>query len=418
MPFISVQSQTFPFLQLDGMSTAAAWGAGKLYKIGLVSRFVRVTSRGLQYAVQHGGDDIFVRPSREWWQAAPCALVADGLCEQQGRDGGSMLLFPTTKVDVPDQITDIPGYASIGYLREIAETNRSCVNMQANREVVLRDSRYELSLCDLHDNELDLVLDWSTEELFWRIGGNSTVFYAFIAFAGIYLVSQLADNVKSILEPCGDEAEEEHAEARHGWLLAYIGVVLASFVFLAVNFVPTWRILLTEDDVIMFWVLNLFVALHTVLFLKDEWPEVRKISSWLPLASVPYPLGESGTEKCHKLHRSVRGVSFLTSFLLVLAVHVHSSFSNPYSWLLVTLFGIRSVHKMLKVVSAHKAVPLAQRLLHVWDFFVFLSLLTFVVVAGRESLESAAIGVFETVFFCVSAGFLLCLKTMSSGSLE
>lgn len=396
MPFISVGTGTFPYLQLDGMTTAAAWGAGKLYRIGLVSRFIRITPRGLQYAVQQGGPDIFVRPRGGWWKKAQCALVAGGLCEQTGRDGASMVLFSSGTVDVPDQIRDIPGFASIGYLSEIEKRNLTCTNANANREIVLRDSRYELSLCDLMDNELDLVVDWTTEELFWRVGGASTAFYAFVACFGIYLVAQLASNVKRILEPCVKGEEEETKEE---WVVAYVLVVLATVAFLAVNFTGTLELLLTADDVTMFWVLNTFVALHTLLFLRDEWSFFAE---------------NRADGECEKLHRSVRGVSFLTSILLALTVHVHLSFANPYAWLLVTLFGVRSVHKMLKAVSGYKRVPLPQRVLHVWDFFVLLCLLTLVVAADCESEVVASVRVFQTVFFCLAAGFLLSLKTVQT----
>ena len=107
-------------------------------------------------------------------------------------------------------------------------------------------------------------------------------------------------------------------------------------------------------------------------------------------------------------------MSYLTSILLALSVHVHSSFANPYAWLLIVLFGIRSVHKMLKCVTVYKPVLLRQRVLHLWDFFVFACLLAFGVAAGSASEEAAAIDVFETVFFCVGAGMLLALKTAMS----
>ena len=413
MPFISLQSDTYPYLRLDGMATAAVWNVGKLYKIGLTSPFVRVTSRGLQYAVKHShAEDLFVRPSSAWWNRGRCVLKEDGLCEQMGKEGASMLVFPSRVVDVPDAITDIAGYESIGYLKDIAETNRSCVNAHASRQIVLQDTRYEMSLCDLTDNDLDIVYDWKEGELFWRMGSNSTAFYLFVACAGIYLVSQLADNVKSILEPCEKESGEEgnadeKPHGRHGWVVVYVGVVLATVGFLVANFIHTLNLLLTQDDVLLYWVLHAFVALHTLLFVKDEFPQVRS-GWWL----------ESEGGGCDKLHRSVRGVSYLTSILLALSVHVHSSFANPYAWLLIVLFGIRSVHKMLKCVTVYKPVLLRQRVLHLWDFFVFACLLAFGVAAGSASEEAAAIDVFETVFFCVGAGMLLALKTAMSEDLR
>lgn len=441
--FISVQTNTHPFLQLDGSDAPAKWNEGRLYRIGLLSRFVRVNPRGVQYRVAQG--DVFVHPSKSWWRSAACALVAEGMCEQRGRGGAGMLVFPSSKVDIPDNLQLLTGYEEIEYLREIVSSNRTCMEPHANRELVLRDprNRYELSLCDLMENELDVVLDLKTERMFWRFGGNSMAFYIFVASVAIFLVSALADNVKNILEPSCRSAKAEtrgadaaavdgeeqndrphstHAVSRM-WMAVYDAVVVTTVAFLCWNWNRTLHLLVTEDDVVLYYVMHIFVLLHFVVFVRDEWRgwTLAGVAAGGVFGAQGYRQLPVDAEKlsgqqrvCPEFHRSVRGVSFLTAILLCLSVHVHASFNNAYAWILTTLFGVRSVHKMLKCMSSKEGVLLLTRVMHVWDFWVWMCLVTFAVAAGSESETAGQIAVFEVVFVCLVAGYLLCVKEASS----
>ena len=119
-------------------------------------------------------------------------------------------------------------------------------------------------------------------------------------------------------------------------------------------------------------------------------------------------------------------------------MRIHYSFDNPYTWTLVTIFGIRSSQKFLKCLTCTPAftasngnseaissdqLPLLNKsspprhthefnrhvykyALHLWDAFVYISLLGLAVIPAYDEKIDSELTVFHVLFISLFTGML------------
>jgi hypothetical protein len=240
-----------------------------------------------------------------------------------------MLWFPSTQVDIPDNFELIPRNE---YLDQFPNGS-ACTSSSTARSLLMRDTRYEVSLCDLLDSNLDVV--YMREYIYWRTDTTGVLTYIVVSFACVYLVSCVSENIVNSMQ---GERQTVFAEQR---ATVYGSLLLICYVLF---YEDCASLLLTSEDHSLMWHLLFYVGVQTVV-------------QQLYAATVAH-----GAR-----------ISLLSACIALLTLRVHYSFDNPYTLVLSVLFGTRSMFKFMSaVVLPHSAPQIALVLL---DNFAFCSLL-------------------------------------------
>tara|TARA_B100001540_G_scaffold317699_1_gene352236 strand:+ start:1260 stop:2243 length:984 start_codon:yes stop_codon:yes gene_type:complete len=305
-----------------------------------------------------------------------------------------MLFFPSGVVDLPDDlsiwknaITDQPKY-----VQELLNNNATCTHSTSGREINSVDTRYELSLCDLLDNNLDIVFDARNERIMYRFDTTSTAEYIFISILGIYLVSCIAENIRTVM------SSEERIQTWQQQIV-YCIMILTTFCYVAYDFIAknTYNFLLFEYERQLYSLLIAYVVLEFVVFAYGLLGGI----SLPPLFG--YTLVPEDTPQNKPRGNAIRCISLLTAFLILLTARIHYSFDNPYIWLLSTIFGVRSFHKFINRLTTEtetlnddnqKAEYYFKLLIHVFDASVFITVLVYAVVPSYNLTPEANAAVF------------------------
>lgn len=400
MPFISINDNSHPHLVFDGNENVVPWNSGELQEIGLCSQFMRITARGLHYPsyssnhrwLWEGADKV-----GSDWTVTTCTPFPGALCEEKAGNGNSMLFFPSGVVDLPDDlviwkeaITQQPAY-----VQKMMNDSAFCTHSTSGREINSVDTRYELSLCDLLDNNLDIVFDARNERIMYRFDTTSTAEYIFISILGIYLVSCIAENIRTVM------SSEERIQTWQQQIV-YCIMILTTFCYVVYDFAAknTYNFLLFEYERQLYSLLFAYVVVEFVIFAYGQLGGKN-----LPRLDGFKHLQEENEETPQHKPRgnAIRCISLLTAFLILLTARIHYSFDNPYIWLLSTIFGVRSFHKFINrlitetetfSVEKEKVKYYFKLLIHVFDASVFITVLVYAVVPSYNLTPEANAAVF------------------------
>lgn len=407
MPFIGIRDNSHPHLVFDPNTVPVAWNTGHLHEISLASQFMRITTRGMHYAAFHNPHPWSLKDAQPHhpWHAQRCRAVPGALCEESAGNV-SMQYFPTGVVDLPDDmLAQFSGSQQSSYVTFVMAHNATCTHAQSGRVIKPYDNRYEISLCDLLDNNLDIVWDTQAQRVFWRLDETSMFMYIVISVLGIYLVSCLAENIRSILS----QDRDAQVKTRLSWV--YNTMLLCTLVFIVYDHLSgsTADFMLFQYERDTHLLLILFVYVSAVGYFVDWWHKRR-----------------DGPENQHS--RAVRCVSLLTVSLILLTTRIHYTFDNPYTWILSTIFGIRSMHKFLNRITSPLSdleephiAPLPthslpwrtfKHALQLFDAVVFISILTHAVLPGYDLLPNANAMVFLVLVISLLAGTIIARHTL------
>ena len=302
MPFMSIKTDSYPFLLFGESKTVMPWSHGTIFSLRLQSTYMRITRRGLQYSTS----GLIPTMSGALWKSAPCAPSLDGLCSLPAA-AGSMLWFPSTQVDIPDDFKLIPRNE---YLDRFANGS-ACTSSSTQRSLLMRDTRYEVSLCYLLDSNLDIV--YMRETIYWREDTTSFAVYVLVSCLSVYLVSCMSENIVHSMQ--GEKASV-FAEQK---LTVYGSLLIVAYLLFAGDCAS---LLLTAEDRDLMW--------HLVF----------------------YACVQAGAQHLYD-PRVVRGscISLLTACVALVTLRLHYSFDNPYTLVLTLLFGTRSMFKFLSAVD-------------------------------------------------------------------
>lgn len=347
------------------------WHRGMLYSIRTASHFLRVNARGLQYSTV----DRLLTPSPSAWNAMPCLLnVADvnhngAFCREPT---SGMLVFPTHTVSVPDHVELSSTTYKNNYLQYFGSKS-PCNRTHTGRSQLMSDMTYDVSLCDIFDNNLDMIfVDTPEQTLYWRMDQTSPVLLVLFGLLAIYMVSCIAQNIVASIQikHCRVPFAQRLAVILTLLTLAWTFAVEGNFVFVV-----------TASDRILFWHLILYTSVELVYQLvmdnfKDSIPNTKYSNPCMFASSI----------------------SLLTTSLLLITLRIHYTFDNPYIAVLTTIFGVRTFYKYFVFESS---APL-EHALHTLDVFVLASLLGNGVL--RTDLEQ-----FESVLNMIVVLFISCL---------
>lgn len=333
MPFITIRNNAFPNLVFGDATQVMPWDHGTIYSLRLKSTFLRITQRGLQYSMSSTAPIM----ANGIWKSASCTPTHDGLCATSKSDGG-MVWFPDTKVDIPDNFALIPENS---YLVDFAN-GTACTSSSTGRSVTMFDERYEVSLCDLLDSNLDVV--YIDENIYWRQDKTELWLYLLISVVSIYLVSCVSENIVASVN------NNSNSDIGHQKYSIYLTLLLIFYVIYAEN---TVSLLLTKEDIDLCLHLVIYVVVQGIV-LQFKAP--------------------------HELYGS--RISLLTACIALLTLRVHYSFDNPYMIVLSIMFGTRSFFKFLAAES--NGSTYMESAIMVLDIFTLSSLLDNGLMANSE----------------------------------
>lgn len=343
MPILTVQDDSFPHLCFGDAACPLPWHRGQLHTLRTATNFMRVTPRGLQFS----SVDTLLAPSASTWHSFACNLTAKSgaLCEEP-RSG--MLLFPTGDVIVPDTRAEDDTAFANSYLAAVTARNiqgvrgSPCTRSHTGRSQTVDDDTYDFSLCDLLDNNADLIIapaGTGTLRVYWRADTTDTALLVLLGLLSIYLVSCIAQNIVATLQ---DPAAPVPASQRIATVLT-LALLLWSFALRgAISNV------VVAADVVLFAHLFLYCVLELAYQL------------WVDADRARAPRGSFAAS-----------ISVLAAALLLITLRLHYTFDNPYLAVLATIFGVRTMYKLFVFESTH----LLHHAMHAADVFVLCSLL-------------------------------------------
>jgi len=435
MPYISIRDDTHPHIVFDGNSKPVPWNAGEMQEVRLCAQFLRITARGLHFPSYSSSYTWLFAGEEEvdGWNVTTCTSHPSALCEEKTA-GTSLLYFPTGVVDIPDDMAawEVSVPDQPGYVKTMLRDNVTCTHATSGREINPLDTRYELSLCDLLDNNLDIIYDPKHDRLLYRFDETSIYVYIAISILGIYLVSCLAENIRVII------SRDKSRQNSNQQVIYYI-MLFSTKMFIVVDrfMKSTWNFLLFGYERTLYDLLFAYILVESLVFMLSELGLMQRLMQrldrfWqarqqrkdsaenlieevtlLPIGVTGAPDGDEAKanedpgDGNHK--NAVRGISLLTACIMLMTARVHYSFDNPYTWLLGTIFGIRSFHKFLNRLLAPGATvaDLSRLIMHLFDASVFIAILTYAVVPSYNLTTEANTAVFLILTICMLSAALI-----------
>tara|TARA_Y100000389_G_scaffold192889_1_gene220952 strand:- start:39375 stop:40637 length:1263 start_codon:yes stop_codon:yes gene_type:complete len=371
-----------------------AWNTGFMYSLLLESTFVRINSRGLQ----HSQIPIDIEESK--WNRAFCRPTPNAFCEFSEKNE-TMLMFPNTVVDMPDNF-ELLQPQTHPFLKHFGKTDYSpCTYKYSNRVINAGDLRYEVSLCDVLNANLDFVLDLKENMIYWREDTTSTFLYVMYSILAIYLISLMTNNIINILTK-KESSQEIKEEKQTGGFQAKIQdlKIYSYLLFLAFTLVVLLRMslfelfntgtLITFQDKCIVTILSIYCLVQFVYHYiipiiirkKINWIEPynsEEIDSLIPNTSTTAKPDDERD----------KSFSLLVAFILLLIMLVYKTFDTPYLTLMTTLFLMRSWQKMFLLTGeTSKEEPFKEEtskfkhwflIFSTWlDFFVAINLILIV----------------------------------------
>ena len=344
MPYAAIDHSAMPHVVLAEQREPFPWHHGPLFTSRLAAGYTRVSDFGLLFGRTQSSR---LRDGLGAWRSEACRVSADALCEQMAGNRSQMLFLPLGAVEVPED------YALLlpNSLTRAFPNGSSCTHGSSGLASTQVDQRYEVSLCDLIDGQLDLVYDNASGRIYWRQDTTGLVTKIFVGLLSVYMVSCVAENVKNVVQ-------NRPAGASRGQHAALVATVL----FLAYEVL--WNELLscvvTHSELNLFALLFAYSALECLL---------------------------QHDAVCESTLRSK--VSPLTVCLLLLLLRVYYTFETPYTLPLTILFGTRNWYKVLSLcVGTARARRPADSFLLCLDLVVYAALLS----TGIQQHAVSAVG--------------------------
>lgn len=395
MPFIPIRSDIFPQIRsTESPQTPLQWHYGPLFTTRLTSDLLRVSKYNIQwYSINQK-----VSAMRNW-NVMPCYAVIDSLCEVKDFDT-NMLLFPTTKVDIPLDFRHLKLPAAY---KNVLNTS-SCNSATSNRQLSFNDTRYEISLCDLVDGALEFVLDLDSERVFWRKNTMNAGWLIFLTLTSLFFFTKVCEHSVDLIS--GRRAEFSHTTSTFPFF------TVAWFAF------ETWRgrsFLLSVEE------FNLQLLLIAYVVFKTSRPLIARLRLMLTTRNSSSthhdenkPLLEIYPTTGSFLDDNV-AVGALIATQLILTANMHFTYDTPFLSILVFFFGSRSFLKFINHVQLHMRKKLAiasmRTMLFLFDTAVFVALLDTAVRIAAVNSQSYIMLTSSLILLSILTGSLMAFIT-------
>ena len=367
MPWLSLGLKSFPFLTSAATGVPIEWNHGPMYNVLLTSTYVRINELGIQWSSLCSPSD-FRAGAPGWSIAVPCEPARDAFCLT--RTSPAALMFPTNTVEL------LAGSA----LPSELQSNVECNSQTANRVLMLGDGGYQVSLCDLIDRKLDVVLDVKNAQIFCRFRNEQMWWSVLVTLSSLYFFTRVCEHLVLLVQ--GKRRE-----------FSWVTTVAISIMLVLHKLIPVPNIisphLVTTEEQVLDWILYVYSWFHIVVqgltvfyYRKTDW--ILYVYSWLHIvvqgltvfyyrarpnpytvlsvseSTVALPDLEHDDGGQKSMTHDISTLGLLVCVQLILTAHLQGSYDNPFFSILVILFGMRSFLKFLNfnlVYSVETKMP-------------------------------------------------------------
>lgn len=370
MPFLSLREDSFPWLvstkHLPYQSNALNWNMGAMYCVQLTASIIRINKRTIQWFIlgQTSSNEswpyILNTQNMPGWYQLECTPITGALCETQ--DESKMLLFPNSVVDLPLNFGDLTLPPE---MTKVLKNKTLCSSPNANRELKADDKRYEISLCDLVDNNLEFVYKPYEEKIFWRQNNISTTWLVISTLLTLFFFTKVCEHMLLLLQ-------QQKGNFTHS--TSTIPLIIS--IYLYVQHVQNQTFMLMYDEVVLHYILLTYVVVQASVQI------LCRISANI--------FSEKSEERA-----SITSISSLLCIQLLLTAEMQNSYDNPFLNILTLVFGIRNFFKFMNLTQTH----IFDRVLSKWEIIfkflhwivdtcVFISILVYGFTISSDSYES------------------------------
>ena len=288
MPSLSLALDSFPLLASATSRMPLQWNHGPMYNVLLTSGCVRISELGIQWCVLCGQPAMdmsrlpllrFLSGMHGWSSSLVCAPAHGAFCSavreggregvreggREGvRDGGAtpdaltaLTLFPSQRVEV-NLAETLPHSFSASF-------SARCLSQTANRQVTLANGPYQVSLCDLVDSKLDVVLDLDSARVYWRQHPKPLWWSVCVTLSSLFFFTRVCEHLALLVRG-------ERRRFSAVTTLAVIVMLLLCRVLLATGVLS--QHLVTSEEL----TLNLILEIYCCLYILAEFTTSLSLS--------------------------------------------------------------------------------------------------------------------------------------------
>lgn len=372
----------FPFLVEAGDSVPRPWQHGDHFTQRMAAKFIRVTPKGVQHCNKANlREDLFHHSA---WNALNCTPVHGAFCIVPE---GDMRVFPTSVVDMPVNFGNISPLN--GYLSNFPDGS-ACTSRNTGRAINASDVNYEISLCDLLDSNLDIVLDHASNQMFWRKDLRTSTFYVVVSITALIFLSCITSIIIDM------------TKGRHSHVSWPHSVVLISLILFAWHEKLEPVYIVTREEVTILKILWSVSLWECALQIFSMYMEKRDSLS-CKFKVLKYFLKQVQ----YRNHSDIVGIALFTKCLLLITIAIHYTVDTPYLTVLTVIWGSRTFFKNLEYYI--QPVEFSEtKMFFLWlvsGIYCFVENVVFFFVLGNlakissSSDVSAAITVFTIIVF-------------------
>jgi hypothetical protein len=319
MPEIPIDRKAFPHLRTAVGGTPIQWDFGSMYAIHLTASLIRIDADQIQW-YKHGRFH-----ASGLWTPLRCLPARNAFCSiVQDEPEASVLVFPSGVVDMPVDITKLllPSdfrrfFDGLGGL--------ACKTKNSNRMLSYTDNRYEMSMCDLVDGHLEVVLTPDTNILYIRQHREVVGFLTLLSLLSLYLFVHTCEHVIALCH--GKRMPLDHGSVTVPFIIALTVVM---------RLLMAESVLIIAEEVTLQVILSLYVLVHASIRLCLH-TNKRKVEDKLDFSDP-----QGGTV-----------IGMLIAAQVLLSLELNNTIDSPFLGLYVSLFGIRNFLKFLNLVLLH-----------------------------------------------------------------
>jgi hypothetical protein len=293
-----------------------------------------------------------------------------------------------------------------------------CDAPTSNRMLSFTDNSYDISMCDLVDGNLELVLEPDANLLYIRQRGASLWLTVVLSFLSLYLFVKTCEHFIKLVHghrPC----------FAHGSITLPFLVAVASLVKLAV----TDSVLILQEEITLQIIICVYTVIHTGVHIRQHLTTMMTANAGTATATAagkaPGAHGEGckdstsegGAAETHSDFFSEKGaaaVGPLVATQTLLSIELNQTIDTPFLSIYVVLFGLRNFLKFLNLINLHcrrdalsKSAKLRKTAETLADTFVFTCLVGIGMQVAAESREQYASNVWVLYVISILTGTLM-----------
>ena len=377
---IPINAQVFPNLHAVSDGTKIEWDFGLMYAIKMTASFIRIDADQIQWY------DFGRFHASPLWTPFACEPARNAFCSiVEDQTPASVLVFPSGDVDMPVDVTklEMPRefrrfFENIGGLQ--------CNGKESNRMLSYTDTRYEISMCDLVDGKIEVVLIPGENKLYIRQQKTDVFGTVLLSLLSLYL----------FVKTC-----EHFIQLSHGKRLGFAhGSVTVPFLIalsVSIKFIFTESVLIIAEETTLQQILCVYTLIHTSISIRSQLRE-----PCVTLEKTDFSNDRSGT-----------AIGTLIAAQVLLSLELNQTIDSPFLSIYVSLFGLRNFLKFLNLVRLHynsktltTPTKVKKTLETIADIFVFICLIVIGMKVSADSGNDYGSAVGSVVLISILSGTL------------